>query len=1463
MDESLRHINPNPTLSANIFSRTLFCWLDPLFKKGYKRPLEDTDLYNVCPSDSSEYLGNKLEDEWNKQLKKGGKPSLLKALMRTFGLQYMLVGLVVFFEEATKVVQPLLLGGLIRYFTPDSPVSKKEAWLYAMGVSLCAIVLAITHHPYFFCVQRIGMRMRIACCSLMYKKCLRLSNKALGETTIGQIVNLMSNDVNRFDQAVVFLHFLWVGPVQAIAVLIILWHELGPSVLAGFFVLLLLIPVQGFMGKLFSKLRHKTAIHTDERVKVMNEIISGMRVIKMYCWEKPFGELVEKIRKLEHVQLLRQGACHCNVFIFWDTGRRLLMFPVVLTLVLQSVSLRASFLYLLLPMMFYVNVAIVVRGLLTINAFMDMLVTSRRIQRFLLLEELGQSSSVDRTLLNQVDDKCYVELDNVTAKWDGNTSESNTLENISLRVDPGKLVAVIGPVGAGKSSLLMSILGELPAQTGSVKVSGKVSYVSQQPWIFSGSVRQNIVFGGVFDKAKYDRIIKVCALTRDLEIMPNGDTTLIGDRGVSLSGGQRARVSLARALYMDADIYLLDDPLSAVDAAVGRHIFEKCIVGYLKKKPRILVTHQVQFLPVADTIYILKEGKINIKGSFDELSQSGVDFSELLKRPENEEPSSPPVGSSVDPLSVHPELSEFGSHLSLASIAEGYEPEPVQLPEVEERAKGNVGMKIYVDYFKAGSGVFKFTILVLLNIAAQLFYIGSDWWLSRWSNQEEVKYAAIEKHRQFLEINNLTDSFNVSDFSGNFSSNITIPYVDSHFNIYVFTGIILAVFLFGLARALLFFKIAVDASQTLHNMMFARILRSPISFFDSNPVGRILNRFSKDVGHMDDLLPVTFFDFIQCALLILGIVLVAGIVNPYVFIPTVPLAICFVLVRKYYLQTSRSIKRLEGTTRSPVFSYLSATLQGLHTIRSMNMEQKFMEEFDAYQDKHSEAWFLFLATSRWLAVRLDWLCALFVTAVTVCSVLAADTMSAGLVGLSITYTMTLMGMFQWGVRQSAEVENQMISVERVLEYSRLPEEAALESKPDTKPPPGWPYEGQIVADKVCLRYSPSGPLVLKDLTFVIHGREKVGIVGRTGAGKSSLITTLFRMSEPEGKLEIDGINIQQIGLHDLRSTISIIPQDPVLFTGSLRKNLDPFQHHSDEQLWKSLDEVKLREQIKDIPEGLGAEVSEGGVNFSVGQRQLICLARAILRNNRILLIDEATANVDPITDELIQQTIRTKFRECTVLTIAHRLHTIIDSDRVMVLDNGFIVEFEKPYKLMSQGHGFFYEMVQQLGKAEFDHLLELAREADKKNETKHITANGVPAKLFKSQNSTLDSPTNLDTSYDISDLTYEITDIENSLKMIDDVSDAPEVGARAKKADAVSTNSSSVTPLTATSASDTEQTALLTPTSPEEEASLAETKAMLKTEPHDRTSDDENDEGDESLVLIKSARGSHTDVTEA
>ncbi|XP_053404593.1 ATP-binding cassette sub-family C member 4-like isoform X3 [Mercenaria mercenaria] len=1347
MDESLKHHNPNPVIRANVISKLFFWWMNPLFKKGYARQLEVEDMYNVTVEDQSDRLGETLEKEWRKEMNKskGGKrkPSLFKALFRMFGLEYILLGFVLFLEEATKVIQPLLLGGLIRYFTPGSSVTKMDSYLYAMGVSLCAIMLAISHHPYFFGVQRIGMKMRIACCSLLYRKSLRLSSEGLGKTTTGQIVNLMSNDVNRFDQAVIFLHFLWVGPIEAIAVLAILWRELGPSTLAGFAVLLLLVPVQGWMGKLFSKFRQKTAKFTDERVRLMNEIIAGMRVIKMYCWEKPFGDLVKKVRRSETRAVHKIN----NLRAIWEAivtnGRHLCMFGTMLVLSFTVQHFQVSSLFMSIALFEKLRLCLLRFMQNGVRTAIDLQVSMTRFKTFLQLDELPESERRDDEEKIPVTE-CHVNIENISAKWDKEV-EQLTLQKVSAKVESGKLLAVIGPVGAGKSSLLMAVLQELPLLEGNIDVKGRIAYVSQQPWVFSASLRQNITFGNKYERAKYDRILKACALNKDIDVMPHGDMTLIGDRGVSLSGGQRARVSLARALYMDAEVYLLDDPLSAVDASVGRHLFENVVQGILKNKPRILVTHQLQFLKEAEQILILKEGEMIGKGTFQELSKSGVDFSSLLKHDEEEE-QPPDMYESHDPHQSHSRTRDLhskshehinghlhnlrqrvrvdsscshhsvtdsiqGSMMSLTSIGTEFEAETVQLPEEEERHEGTVGLSVYYKYFKAGAGFFKFLILVILCLAAQGAYILSDWWLAKWSNQEEARYAAQTRdsilRNEYLQRN---ETYN--------GTNITIPDVDTHFNVAVFSGIIGSVFLFGLLRALLFFKVAVDASQSLHNMMFGSILRSHIGFFDTNPVGRVLNRFSKDVGHMDDLLPITFFDFVQCSLLILGIVIVAGVVNPWVFIIVVPLIVLFVIVRRYYIRTSRHIKRLEGTTRSPVFSHLSATLQGLHTIRAFGVQEKFTEEFDCHQDLHTESWFLFLSSSRWLAVRLDWLCAMFVTAVSFCCVFAADSLNAGLVGLSMTYAMTLMGMFQWGVRQSAEVENQMISVERVLDYASLPSEAPLEAEEDKRPPSNWPQNGRISTNEACLRYSKDGPLVLKDLSFTIKAREKVGIVGRTGAGKSSLITMLFRLVEPNGRITIDNIDVQSIGLHDLRKHISIIPQDPVLFTGKLRRNLDPFSNHSDDALWNSLAEVQLKQAIEDLPHGLDSEVSEGGINFSVGQRQLICLARAILRNNKILMIDEATANVDPRTDALIQQTIREKFNSCTVLTIAHRLHTIMDSDRLLVLDEGKILEFDAPYLLLQKTGGMLRKLVEQTGKSETVHLVEIAKTAYEKSHEK-------------------------------------------------------------------------------------------------------------------------------------------------
>ncbi|GFN81851.1 cystic fibrosis transmembrane conductance regulator [Plakobranchus ocellatus] len=528
MDETLRRDNPNPFLSANPISKIFFSWLNPLFKKGCKGWLEETDMYNTCPSDQSKILGDKIESSWKKELMckdLGGKPSLLRALVRTFWLEYVLWGLILLVEGGIEVSQPILLAQLLDYFTPDPSTTRTEAWIYATAIVFSSMVLAISHHPYSFSAARMGMRVRIGCCSLMFKKSLRLSNRSLNESSVGQIVNLMSNDVARFDQALMFFHFLAVGPIQALAALGILWHEVGPSVLAGLAVLVLLMPTQIIMGKIFSKLRRKTAIHTDKRVKVMNEIISGMRIIKMYCWEKPFRHLVEKLRsdEVRHLRRTRRiQACVLGPYFATSQLSIFLLF-LVFTLTGHEDKMRPSTIFLIMGVIQCVRLTCGLLLPIASQQLAETLAVVKRIEEFLLREELVRISNThsrNDILRNEESknaDKRHdigVEMDNVTAKWEGRTSETNTLEDITLKVMPGELLAVIGPVGAGKTSMLMSILGELPLQSGTVKAQGKIAYVSQHPWVFSGSVRQNIVFGAPFDKTRYDKIIKICALSR-------------------------------------------------------------------------------------------------------------------------------------------------------------------------------------------------------------------------------------------------------------------------------------------------------------------------------------------------------------------------------------------------------------------------------------------------------------------------------------------------------------------------------------------------------------------------------------------------------------------------------------------------------------------------------------------------------------------------------------------------------------------------------------------------------------------------------------------------------------------------------------------------------------------------------------------------------------------------------------
>ncbi|XP_021464331.1 multidrug resistance-associated protein 4 isoform X3 [Oncorhynchus mykiss] len=1106
-------------------------------------------------------------------------------------------------------------------------------------------------------------------------------------------------------QVTIFLHFLWVGPLQAAAVLGLLWVEIGPSCLAGMAVLVILMPTQTMFGRLFSKFRSKTAALTDNRIRTMNEVVSGIRIIKMYAWEKPFSALVNDVRRKEISKIMSSSYLRGLNMASFFAASKIIVFITFTVYVLLGNTISASRVFVAVSLYSAVRLTVTLFFPSAIEKLSETRISVRRIKNFLLLDEIVKS---EHGFLQEEKQEPNVEIQDLICYWD-TSQDAPSLQNLSLTVKSEQLVAVIGPVGAGKSSLLSAILGELPHDKGVLKVKGQLTYASQQPWVFPGTIRSNILFGKALHPQKYEKVLRACALKRDMELLPDGDLTVIGDRGATLSGGQKARVNLARAVYQDADIYLLDDPLSAVDAEVGRHLFEQCICGILKNKPRILVTHQLQYLQAANQILVLKEGHMVARGTYSELQRSGVDFTSLLKR-EEEGPQAPGVETECRSpcsrtLSQNSEVSHTSSIRSVKDGTEQLPAEPVQTVVEESRSEGTIGVGLYVKYLKAGANILVLIGVVLLQFLAQAAYILQDWWLAYWAGeQEKLNVNGTVTIQNGV---NVTEQLNLDFYLG------------------IYAGLTGATLIFGFARSLVMFNVLVKAAQSLHNRMFNSILRTPVRFFDVNPIGRVLNRFSKDIGQLDAALPWTFVDFIQIFLQIIGVVAVAASVIPWILIPLAPLIIVFLFLRRYFLQTSRDVKRLESTTRSPVFSHLSSSLQGLWTIRAFRAEERFQNTFDAYQDLHSESWFLFLVTSRWFAVRLDGMCAVFVTITAFGCLLLRDQVEAGSVGLALSYAVTLMGMFQWGVRQSAEVENMMTSVERVVEYTELESEAPWETQ--MRPPPEWPSQGLITFDRVSFSYSSDGPVVLKDMKAMFRPKEKVGIVGRTGAGKSSLVSALFRLAEPEGRIYIDGVLTSEIGLHDLRQKMSIIPQDPVLFTGTMRKNLDPFSQHTDEDLWNALQEVQLKSVVEELPNKMETVLAESGSNFSVGQRQLVCLARAVLRKNRILIIDEATANVDPRTDELIQKTIRDKFRECTVLTIAHRLNTIIDSDRILVLDAGQIHAYDEPYTLLQNHDGIFFKMVQQTGRQEAVALLQSAKQAYNSRSRPSTSNGGVGA----------------------------------------------------------------------------------------------------------------------------------------
>ncbi|EDW89980.1 probable multidrug resistance-associated protein lethal(2)03659 [Drosophila yakuba] len=1281
-----KKLKTNPRESAGMFSALMFCFALPILFKGRKKTLEPTDLYKTLKDHKAETLGDKFFMTWQSEIRSCGdtaerEPSIIRVILKVFGWQLFLSGILIgVLELGTRVTLPLILAALIAEFTESGNGDGMWAKVYGLTLVLSILFSVLMFHPLMMGLMHLAMKMRVAVSTAIYRKALRLSRTALGDTTTGQVVNLISNDLGRFDRALIHFHFLWLGPLELLISSYFLYQQIGVASLYGIGILLLYLPVQTFLSRLTSRLRLQTALRTDQRVRMMNEIISGIQVIKMYTWEKPFGSLIERLRRSEMSSIRKVNYIRGTLLSFEITLSRIAIFVSLLGFVLMGGQLTAERAFSVTAFYNILRRTVCKFFPSGMSQFAEMMVTLRRIKGFMMRSETAVLHLKGGQANKLFEGEPLVELQSFQARWNHDLVEP-VLENINISLSPPQLVAVIGPVGSGKSSLIQAILGELPGESGKLKVQGKISYASQEPWLFNASIRDNILFGLPMDKHRYRNVVRKCALERDFKLL-HGDRTFVGERGASLSGGQRARISLARAVYRQADTYLLDDPLSAVDTHVGRHLFEECMRGFLCDKLVILVTHQLQFLEHADLIVIMDKGKISAIGTYEEMLKSGQDFAKLLAKEAQEKGDSDQEHGNAendahDDKSTYSRQSSRVSRFSVTSVDSATDSilDNERQPAQESRSQGNVGLGIYGKYFSAGSGWVMVVLVAVFCLGTQILASGGDYFLSYW----------VKNH----------DS-------------------SSSLDIYIFSGINAALVIFALLRTLLFFSMAMHSSTQLHNTMFQGVSRTALYFFHANPSGRILNRFAMDLGQVDEILPAVMLDCIQIFLTISGIIGVLCITNPWYLINTITMFLAFYFLRKFYLSTSRDVKRLEAIARSPMYSHFSATLNGLPTIRSMEAQELLTKEYDNYQDLHSSGYYTFLSTNRAFGYYLDLFCVAYVISVTLMSYFNPPPDNPGQIGLVITQAMSMTGTVQWGMRQSAELENSMTSVERVIEYRNLETEGVFESEGDKKPPKEWPQEGLISAEQLSLRYSPDPKTdrVLKSLTFIIKPREKIGVVGRTGAGKSSLINALFRLSYNDGSLVIDSKDVVGLGLHDLRSKISIIPQEPVLFSGTVRYNLDPFAQYADEKLWEALEEVHLKDEVSELPKGLESVVAEGGANYSVGQRQLVCLARAILRENRILVMDEATANVDPQTDALIQSTIRRKFRDCTVLTIAHRLNTIIDSDRVMVLDAGTLVEFGSPFELLTQsGSQVFYGMVLQTGRSSFEHLLKMAHQA--------------------------------------------------------------------------------------------------------------------------------------------------------
>ncbi|TPX64351.1 hypothetical protein SpCBS45565_g05955 [Spizellomyces sp. 'palustris'] len=1449
------HTHTCPQATASLWSRLSYTWLNPVFYVGWQRPLDHNDIWSLGPTYKVEHVHRLLDDAWKEELAKVGwshqeqsvdggsrgnlitsqkpptsiQPSLWRAMRRAWFWRLAPIGIGKCIGDLAQIFSPFMIKYILKFVAASKFIADEnrehgtearlpplaEGFGYVIGLFALQLIGSVLSNYYFQVAGSEGMSMRAALTAAIYRKTLRLSSAARQDFNAGKVMTIVSTDTQRIDFFLQFLHIMWIAPLQILTISILLITQLGPSALAGIGLLLLVAPLQTRIMRKLAVIRKTIAPITDTRVKLTQEILTGIRLIKYFAWEESFLSKISAIRQKEITQLLHRATLSSLVLAI-AFGIPILSASLSIVIYALTHPMDASEIFpaltwfgqLRFPLMF------LPQGMV---ALVDFRVALGRIKGLLLADELDVFPGVveDEEIAVRVVDGCFVwegyddatKGDKSTLKEGGHSAKKQggddattgaktnlddggknttkkegddeddaakqqandhtisnvqdttkgdiqlstmqppppppgTLQNINLTLPKGALIAIIGPVGSGKSSLLNALISEMRRTSGSIQYSGTLGYCPQQSWILNTTLRNNITFSRPFDQTKYIHALHACALEPDLSLLPNADMTQIGERGITLSGGQKQRLNLARCIYLDSDIILLDDPLSAVDAHVGAHLFEKCILGALKGKTRVLVTHQLRVLPRCDMVVVMNEGRVVEVGGFEELMSKEGEMARLMKAFGGVDDKAVYDKGKVDGDAGHDDLRDQLVH-NLVQVDEKATPgdkvnpakqreqtsvkdfttldekatpdtseeaalarikavitrthAPHTLMTTEDRATGSVDTRVWLSYVKAAGGLsFTLPLLVLLVII-QSARVGTDFWLVIWTNDRIPSFT-------------------------------TKTYVGIYWAWGAFQT--LSLYLFGFFFAIF----GTRASRTLHAAALSRILQSPVSFFDSTPLGRIINRFSKDTDTIDTTLSDSFRTFINTFAVAVSTFVLIIYATPFFIIPLVPILCIYYLLQKVYRATSRELKRLDSTTRSPLYAHFGETLHGAPSIRAYGEQARFISQTDTMINTNNAPAFLLIGAQRWLGVRLESLGAVLVFFGGVFGLLNRDNdvLSPALLGLSLSYALQVTQTLNWGVRQFTETEIAMNAVERIEFYAyqievepvpppppppgdafdgpggevthgvtahatpdstpSVPHSIAIISHiPPTPPPPTWPTTGTLTLTNLTLRY-PNQPPILHIPSLHIPHASKVGIAGRTGSGKSTLVSSLFRIIEPcTGTITLDSIPIHTLPLASLRRGLTIIPQDPTLFSGTLRTNLDPFSLYTDTQLHDALSLASLTPFFS-ARQGLDTRIDTSGENLSVGQRQLVCLARALLRHPKILIMDEATANVDLETDALIQKLLRRAFKDCTILCIAHRVGTVLDYDRVLVLDKGRVVEFDEPGVLVKRG-GVFAGMV--------------------------------------------------------------------------------------------------------------------------------------------------------------------------